>query len=124
MKKFLPLALIAFCSFQVSAQSGPDGATDGALLEKSVSYPVNGLGGWSEIKHTFSRGDRVLLHYEADKQLESVIAVMDGRRELAKQTGVKSGDLQFTVPKKGAVVIRFINDRNGKNAVKYELRKL
>jgi len=117
------LAIPLLLSLPVSAQQAKPVPT-GTLIEQSVSRPIDGLGGWSEVKHNFSKGDRVHLHFDANKQLERVLVLQGERKELAKAKYTKAGDLEFTVPQKGEVVIRFINDRNGPNEVRYELRKL
>lgn len=124
MKKLLMLAIPLMISMAAQAQPVPVAASAGTLIETATSKPVRGVGGWSEIKHTFSQGDRISLHYDANKQLEYVLVLQGDRNELAKSNASKSGDLQFVVPKSGEVIIRFINDRPGRNAVKYELRKL
>ena len=124
MKKVLMLAIPLLLSMPASAQNSKPTASAGTLIEANVSHPLDGPGGWSEVKQTFAQGDKILLHYQSDKKLERVVILQGDRNELAKKRETKSGDLQFVVPKDGEVVIRFINDRNGKNEIKYELRKL
>lgn len=124
MKKLLMLAIPLLLTLPASAQSPQTTASAGALIEAAVSHPLDGPGGWSEVKHTFSQGDRILLHYQSNKKLERVMVLQGDRTELAKKKETKSGDIEFIVPKDGEVTIRFINDRNGKNEVKYEIRKL
>lgn len=126
MKKLLTLAIPLLISLAAQAQESTPApiAAAGTLIEASTTETIKGVGGWSEVKHTFAKGDRVSLSFQAGKQLEMVTVTQGPRKELAKKKATKSGDLQFVVPADGEVVIRFVNDRGGQNDVKYELRKL
>src|SRR4051812_38559926 len=95
-----------------------------AVVSNAHVVTADGVGGWSDVKYFFKRGDRVHVSFTADKQLNRITVTLDSNKELAKVMSTRAGSLDFVVPEDGEVIIRFISDRRGQDSIDYTVTKV
>ena len=93
-------------------------------VDKGTLHTVKGVGGWAANRYAFAKGDKVHVHYSANKELDRATAIIGKMDVQARVKGGKAGDMDFTMKDNGVVYLRWVSDRGGVTDIDYEVTRI